>query len=99
MVAQYADACNIFDMGPDGVKAKYDVIRGHCETVGRDYTDIEKTVLSRVNLAQESVDQVVERFGQLRAIGTEHVIVGLAGVHKEGAFEKVPDLVAQLNAM
>ena len=28
MVAQYADACNIFDMGPDGVKAKYDVARG-----------------------------------------------------------------------
>ena len=72
MVAQYADACNIFDMGPDGVKAKYDVIRGHCETVGRDYADIEKTVLSRVNLAQESVEQVVERVGQLGASGTEH---------------------------
>jgi alkanesulfonate monooxygenase SsuD/methylene tetrahydromethanopterin reductase-like flavin-dependent oxidoreductase (luciferase family) len=33
MVAQYADACNIFDMGPVAVKAKYDVIRGHCETL------------------------------------------------------------------
>src|SRR5450755_3947949 len=99
MVAQYADACNIFDMGADGVKAKYDVIRGHCETVGRDYGDIEKTVLSRVNLAEESVGQVVERFGQLGAIGTDHVILGLAGVHEEGAFEKVPDLVAQLNAI
>jgi len=98
-VAQYADACNIFDMGPDRVKAKYDVIRGHCETVGRDYADIEKTVLSRVNLTEESVDEVVERFGQLGAIGTEHVIVGLAGVHEEGAFEKVPDLVAQVSAL
>jgi len=86
-------------MGPDRVKAKYDVIRGHCETMGRDYADIEKTVLSRVNLAQESVDEVVERFGQLRAIGSEHVILGLAGVHEEGAFEKVPDPVAQVNAL
>jgi hypothetical protein len=86
-------------MGPGGVKAKYDVIRGHCETVGRDYADIEKTVLSRVNLAQESVEQVVDRFGQLDAIGTEHVIVGLAGVHEDGAFEKVPDLAAQVNAL
>ena len=99
MVAQYADACNIFDMGPEGVKAKYDVLRGHCETVGRDYGDIEKTVLSRVNLAQESVEQVVDRFGQLGAIGTEHVIIGLAGVDREGAFEKVSDLVAQMNAL
>jgi hypothetical protein len=86
-------------MGPDGVKAKYDVIRGHCETVGRDYADIEKTVLSRVNLAQESVDQVVDRFGKLGAIGTGHIIVGLAGVHAEGAFERIPDLVAQANAL
>ena len=99
MVAQYADACNIFDMGPAGVKAKYDVIRGHCEAVGRDYGDIEKTVISRVNLAEESVDEVVERFGRLGAIGTQHVIVGLAGVHEEGAFEKVPDLVAQVSAL
>jgi len=99
MVAQYADACNIFDMGPDAVKAKYDVIRGHCETLGRDYADIEKTVLSRVNLAEESIDEVVERFGRLGAIGTQHVILGLAGVHEEGAFEKVPDLVAEVNAL
>ena len=46
-----------------------------------------------------ATDHVVERFGQLGAIGTEHVIVGLSGVHEDGAFEKVPDLVAQLNAM
>ena len=43
--------------------------------MGRDYADIEKTVLSRVNLTQESVPQVVDRFAQLGAIGTEHVIV------------------------
>jgi alkanesulfonate monooxygenase SsuD/methylene tetrahydromethanopterin reductase-like flavin-dependent oxidoreductase (luciferase family) len=99
MVAQYADACNIFDMGPDGVKAKFDVLHGHCEAVGRDYADIEKTVLSRVDLSQESVEQVADRFGALGAVGTEHVIIGLVGVDKEGAFEKVPDLVAAVNAL
>jgi len=56
-------------------------------------------VLSRVNLAQESVEQVVDRFGQLGNVGTEHVIIGLTGVHEEGAFEKVPDLVSQVNAL
>ncbi|HYN30405.1 MAG TPA: hypothetical protein VES95_11150 [Dermatophilaceae bacterium] len=44
-------------------------------------------------------DPVVDRFGQLHAIGTQHVIIGLVGVDKEGAFERVPDLVAQLNAL
>jgi len=99
LVAQYADACNIFDMGPDAVNAKYDVLRAHCADVGRDYAEIEKTVLSRVNLREESVDQVVDRFGRLGAIGTDHVLLGLAGVHEEGAFEHVPELVRQVDAI
>ncbi len=99
MVAQYADACNIFDMGPAAVKAKFDVLRGHCDAVGRPYADIEKTVLSRVNLEQESIEQVVDRFGALGAVGAQHVIVGLAGVDRDGAFEKMPDLVARVSAL
>lgn len=99
LVAQYADACNIFDMGPEGVKAKYDVIRDHCDAVGRDYGDIEKTVLSRVDLRAESVDQVVDRLGKLGEIGTDHVLLGMAGVHEEGAFEHVPELVRQVGAI
>ena len=36
LVAQYADACNLFDTGPgpDGIPHKLDVLRGHCEEVG-----------------------------------------------------------------
>jgi len=99
LVAQYADACNIFDMGPDAVKAKYDVIAAHCEAVGRDPADIERTVLSRVDLAAESVDQVVERLGGLAAIGTDHVIVGVARVHEQGALDPVPELVRQAESL
>ena len=46
LVAEYADACNIFDMGPAGVRAKYDVLAEHCAAVGRDPATIERTVLS-----------------------------------------------------
>ncbi len=97
LVAQYADACNIFDMGPDRVRAKYDVIRRHCEDVGRDYDDIEKTVAARVDLATESVASVVDRFGALAEVGTQHVIVEMKGVERPGAFDRVPELVAQLS--
>src|SRR5512133_560 len=96
LVAQYADACNIFDMGPDGVRAKYDVIRRHCEDVGRDYEDIEKTVLTRVDFAKESDDSIVDRVGRLREIGTQHVIFGVARVWEAGSLDRVPGLVAQL---
>jgi F420-dependent oxidoreductase-like protein len=97
LVAQYADACNIFDMGPDAVRAKYDVIRRHCEAVGRDYDDIEKTVLSRIDFAKESDDSIVDRVGRLRDVGTQHVIFGVARVWAPGSLDRVPGLVAQLD--
>src|SRR5215475_4464957 len=43
LVAQYAQACNLF-AGPD-LEHKLDVLRGHCDVVGRNYDDIEKTVM------------------------------------------------------
>ncbi len=46
LVAQYADACNLFEMeGLDGIAHKLDVLRGHCDAVGRDYDAIRKTLL------------------------------------------------------
>ncbi len=107
LVAQYADACNIFDMGPDGVKAKYDVIRAHCETVGRDYAEIEKTVLTRFAIGNgggkhpsgmplESVDQVVARLGALAEIGTDTAIAGIANNTDDAAYDLLADVVRQL---
>jgi F420-dependent oxidoreductase-like protein len=47
LVAKYADACNLFThLGPDGVRHKLGVLRGHCEAVGRDYAKIQKTVIA-----------------------------------------------------
>jgi F420-dependent oxidoreductase-like protein len=39
LVAQYADACNV-GRDPDVCKHKLEVLRGHCENVGRDYDEI-----------------------------------------------------------
>ena len=44
LVAQYADACNLFAIGADEVKHKLDVLREHCERSGRDYDAIQKTL-------------------------------------------------------
>ena len=46
LVAQYADACNLFGAeGIDGVAHKLEVLRRHCDDVGRDYGTIRKTVI------------------------------------------------------
>ena len=39
LVAQYADACNLFGGAPDVVAHKLDVLRRHCDDAGRDYDD------------------------------------------------------------
>src|SRR4051794_29601493 len=41
LVAQYADACNLFN-GPD-LERKLEILRQHCDAVGRDYNEIHKT--------------------------------------------------------
>jgi F420-dependent oxidoreductase-like protein len=46
MVAQYADACNLFGESLDVVRHKLDVLRGHCDDLGRDYDAIEKTMIA-----------------------------------------------------
>ena len=46
LVARYADACNLFGEGPEVVAHKLDVLRRHCDDAGRDYDEIEKTVIA-----------------------------------------------------
>lgn len=45
LVAQYADATNLLSWQPDEVAHKLDVLRGHCDDLGRDYDEIEKTII------------------------------------------------------
>jgi alkanesulfonate monooxygenase len=80
LVAQYADACNLFD-SPE-LPHKLEVLRAHCETLGRDYDDIEKTVMSRVDPGPdgENVDEVLVRLQKLAGMGVTHVhSLGLDG--------------------
>jgi F420-dependent oxidoreductase-like protein len=49
LVARYADACNLFAMpGEEGfatLRHKLNVLQQHCESEGRDFNSIEKTVI------------------------------------------------------
>jgi F420-dependent oxidoreductase-like protein len=69
LVAQYADACNLFP-GPQ-TQHKLDVLRQHCDTVGRDYDEIEKTVLYNFDLGAkgERAPEIVADLRQLAGQG------------------------------
>jgi F420-dependent oxidoreductase-like protein len=45
LVAQYADACNLFAPDPEVVAHKLDVLARHCEAEGRDPASVQKTIL------------------------------------------------------
>jgi len=86
LVAQYADAWNLFDI-PDGgrtVKHKLDVLARHCEEVGRPYEAIEKTLSTRLE-AGESTDEFISRCAAAAALGIEHVVVITSGPWTAGA--------------
>jgi len=69
LVAQYADACNLFPT-PE-MQHKLEVLRSHCEDVGRDYDSIEKTVLHNFDLGPdgENVDATLQRLRELADLG------------------------------
>jgi F420-dependent oxidoreductase-like protein len=105
LVAQYADACNLFDFGLPGVAHKLAVLREHCSALGRDYGEIEKTVLGTVTLSKHGEDgretpkQAAERLGALASVGVDQVMVNSANVDEPGVFDLFGELAAELAAI
>ncbi len=69
LVAKYASACNLFPT-PD-LEHKLDVLRAHCEREGRDFDDIEKTVLFNFDVGDDGarVDETLDGLRRLAALG------------------------------
>lgn len=90
MVAQYADACNIF-MDPTpanraGALAYLDqklaVLKDHCTRLERDYDTIEKTTLSTIDLDTLSTTDIIDYFTALREHGITHAIINMPNAHE-----------------
>jgi F420-dependent oxidoreductase-like protein len=69
LVAQYAQACNLF-AGPE-LEHKLDVLRRHCDDVGRNYDDIEKTVMGPLDPSDPRA--LVEQLRGYAALGVQHI--------------------------
>jgi len=94
VVAKHADRYNHPFGTPSELKRKIEVLKDHCKVIGRDHKEIETSVLIRVivgsddkevrriigkvKLADETVEQYLERTNGKTAIGTpEQVIADL----------------------
>lgn len=90
LVAQYADACNLFgQLGNDELRRKLEILRGHCETVGRNYDEIERTAISTAHLADGAMSpsDVIAHCRELADVGIQHVIFNMPNAHEIAPLE------------
>lgn len=89
-VAQYADACNLFAFaGTDEMVRKLDVLKRHCEDLGRPYDEIERTALGTVNITPDGMtaSDVIDTCRSLSDIGIQHVIFNMPNAHEIAPLE------------
>jgi F420-dependent oxidoreductase-like protein len=76
LVAQYADACNLFGSTAEEVRHKLDVLRRHCDDVGRDFDSIRKTVMGAgTATGAESPEEFLRRVAGFAELGVDLVTV------------------------
>lgn len=94
LVAQYGDACNLFArMGNDEIRRKLDVLRDHCQSLGRPYEEIEKTTLDTVRITRDgrngtqSPSQLIDTFAKLAELGIDQAIFNMPNVADPEVFD------------
>jgi F420-dependent oxidoreductase-like protein len=94
LVAQYGDACNLFArFGQDVLQHKLDVLRDHCQSIGRPYKEIEKTTLDTIHLTRDGRNgtttpaAAIEHFASLAAMGIDQVIFNMPNVYDLEPFD------------
>ncbi len=96
LVAQYADACNLFArLGDDALRHKLDVLRAHCERLGRPYAEIEKTTLDTLRITRDGANDTmtpaaaVEYCKHLAEMGIDQAIFNSPNITDPDFFDLV----------
>ncbi|MEU2349811.1 LLM class F420-dependent oxidoreductase [Modestobacter sp. NPDC049651] len=96
LVAQYADACNLFDGGTDQLRHKLEVLDRHCADVGRDPAEVQRTVVTGDD-ALADPDAFLRKAEEYGRLGISRIWVGAHGQDPvgwttEAALRLVPPL-------
>jgi F420-dependent oxidoreductase-like protein len=89
LVAQYADACNLFPGDPAEMRRKLDVLKRHCDDVGRDYDTIERTALVFAAPSAAGWRALIEQCRVFSGIGIQHAILTAVPVHEISVLESI----------
>jgi F420-dependent oxidoreductase-like protein len=74
LVAQYADACNLFGLEPDEMRHKIEVLDRHCADVGRDPGEVQRTAIVGIDPLDDT-DGFLRRAEAYAALGIEQLWV------------------------
>ncbi|NUT47347.1 MAG: LLM class F420-dependent oxidoreductase, partial [Saccharothrix sp.] len=74
LVARYADACNVLVPTPAEAAHKFDVLRRHCDELGRDHAGIRKTVV-HVGGMPEGDGALVDALAGYAELGVDTVVL------------------------
>ncbi len=91
-LAREGDACNVFG-DPAGVQHKFSVLKQHCEKVGRNYDEIERTTTTGFLLAgdEAALKAKTERLGGIDParvnVMTPAQAVGLVGRYRDAGVQ------------
>ncbi|HLV98804.1 MAG TPA: LLM class F420-dependent oxidoreductase [Ktedonobacterales bacterium] len=103
MVAQYADACNLFGrLGTDAIKHKLEVLQAHCQRLGRPYEQIEKTSLDTIKLSRDGSDgsltpaAAIDFFGGLAELGFDQALFNTSQAHELEFFDLLAEIVPEV---
>jgi F420-dependent oxidoreductase-like protein len=79
LVAKYGDACNLFlDAGPQTLRHKLDVLKRHCDDLGRNYDEIYLTVTA---MAQPTME-MIEQCRWAAELGIDEVMLVVPNIHE-----------------
>jgi F420-dependent oxidoreductase-like protein len=106
LVARYGDMCNLFDLPgsgfADNLRHKLDVLRQHCDEVGRDYDEIEKTVATSVDPGDnpgDGVKRFLDHLAQLASLGIDQAIVSAHGPWDDATLEALAAALGDVHAI
>jgi F420-dependent oxidoreductase-like protein len=93
LVARHADACNLFDAGPEVIATKLDVLARHCQDAGRDPADITKTIITGIDPLTDT-DAFLDAMRAYADLGITQVWIGSKEPDLPAWVHRVGDLVA-----
>ena len=92
LVAKYADACNLFDIGFEELERKLAILDAHCETFGRDPATVQRTSLAAGDILAD-VDGFLSKMERYASLGISQVWIAPPAPDPAGYVSRLTETV------